>query len=81
MLFKPDLVALILASQKAHTRRSVKEGDTTLGILFGDGTRFDRVRYRVGQSYALRPGRGKHAVGRIAITDIRYCAGRRHRRG
>jgi hypothetical protein len=28
----------------------------------------------VGRSYAVQPGRGKRAVGRIEITAIRYCA-------
>jgi hypothetical protein len=80
MLFKPELVTKILAGEKTQTRRVVKLGDTSLGIMFRYDGRKDqvrsghRLRWRVNDTYALQPGRGKHAVGRICITAIRYCA-------
>jgi hypothetical protein len=65
---------------KTQTRRVANAGDTSLGIMFRAPEWKDqvrnggRLRWRVGQSYALQPGRGKHAVGRIEITAIRYCS-------
>jgi hypothetical protein len=43
-----------------------------------DGTKTQTRRTRppcctVGQPVAVQPGRGKHAVGRIRVTAIRYC--------
>jgi hypothetical protein len=94
MLFKPELVTLILAGAKTQTRRMVrpddctpsawkaalgdwfpvevawKDGDSVQAVI-GDGP---RLRYGVNQTYAVQPGRGKHAVGRIRIVAIRYCA-------
>ncbi len=35
-----------------------------------------RKKWNVGQDYAVQPGRGKHAIGRLRITNIRQkCAG------
>jgi hypothetical protein len=79
VLFKPELVALVLAGKKTQTRRIVKPGDRSIGILFRDDGAKDqvrsgnRLRWRVNDTYAVQPGRGKHAVGRIKITVIRYC--------
>jgi hypothetical protein len=93
MLFKPELVTLILAGAKTQTRRMVrpddctpsawkaalgdwfpvevawKDGDSVQAVI-GDGP---RLRYGVNQTYAVQPGRGKHAVARILVTTIRYC--------
>jgi hypothetical protein len=80
MLFKPELVAKVLAGEKTQTRREWREsdawlidGDTmqTFCVSEGEG---GRERWFVGKSYALQPGRGKRAVGRILLTEIRYCA-------
>jgi hypothetical protein len=86
MLFKPELCALILEGKKTQTRRMCRDGEVLIGAG-GKGTRLVRdgdtgigvyttrgVRYGVAKSYALQPGRGKHAVDRITITTIRYCA-------
>ncbi len=79
----------VLAGHKTMTRRTVSERHTALlaldttpcsphtlpdqapvyGVLASG-----RLRYIVGRSLAVQPGRGKHAIGRIAITGIRYCA-------
>lgn len=82
MLFKPELVALILAGRKTQTRRIVRDGDRS--TLFSPYhaipqcrdfvQRNGRVLWEVGRIYAVQPGRGKHAVGRITITAIRYCS-------
>ncbi len=52
MIFKPEMVEKILAGEKTATRRPAK------------GQR----RYSVGREYAVQPGRGKKAVGRIRIV-------------
>jgi hypothetical protein len=86
MLFKPELCAFILEGKKTQTRRMCRDGEVLIGAG-GKGTRpvtdGDRgigvytargCRYGVAKSYALQPGRGKRAVGRVTITAIRYCA-------
>lgn len=79
----------VLAGKKTMTRRTVSERHAALiapdtapcsphtlpdqtpvyGVLASG-----RLRYAVGRSLAIQPGRGKHAIGRIQITAIRYCA-------
>ncbi len=57
LIFRPELVEKILTGEKTETRRKVREGEA--------------CRYEVGKTYALQPGRGKKAVGRIRITGVR----------
>lgn len=57
MIFKPQLVRLILAGRKTQTRRRVKPGEL-------------ECRYRPGHSYAVQPGRGKAEVARIYILSV-----------
>jgi hypothetical protein len=79
MLFKPELVAKILAGEKTQTRRVVKDGDERWPLAeFSDSPissvrRNGRCLWKAGRVYAVQPGRGKHAVARIRITAIRYC--------
>ncbi len=56
MIFRPDLVEKILAGEKTETRRWL------------DPNR--ECRYRAGRSYAVQPGRGRRAVGRIRIKEV-----------
>jgi len=65
---------------KGQTRRPVKEGEWFVDQLVHDepdrvvqviGYGKWRVKYEVGRTYAVQPGRGKKAVGRIEITKIR----------
>lgn len=62
MIFGPELVAKILAGQKTQTRRlelsKVREEPP-------------RCRYVVGKDYAIQPGRGAPAVGRIRVLETR----------
>ena len=53
MIFRPELVPLVLDGRKTQTRR--------LGVF----------EYTPGRDYAVQPGRGKHAVGRIKVTAVR----------
>jgi hypothetical protein len=80
MLFTPALVAKILAGEKTQTRRVVKPVFERWPIEhvglrpISSVRRNGRYLWRVGRVYAVQPGRGKHAVARIRITAIRYCA-------
>jgi len=68
MIFLPDSVALILSGAKTQTRRPTKEGDSIYRGRIGRG---GRLLWEVGRTYAVCPGRGKRAVCRIRITEIR----------
>lgn len=81
MLFKPDLIELILAGKKRQTRRPVQDGERLIGFRPGthyrncvvkqypDGT--VRLKWKVGNTYAVQPV-GKPQVARIRILHI-YC--------
>lgn len=81
MIFKPVLIAKILSGEKRQTRRRWHVGDTSLGIHYlahvqppvyyvysGKGT----LRYAVGNSYAVQPGRCMKAVARFKLLGITY---------
>ena len=72
MIFKDELCDKVLDGSKTQTRRLVKDGDYLMWwpmpCVFN---RNDRLRFREAQTYAVQPGRGKHAVGRIGIAKIR----------
>jgi hypothetical protein len=74
--FSPDMLALVLAGKKTQTRRPVKPGDLAVWqeVPYPSLVSVSRngvLKWRVGQSYAIQPGRGKHAVARLTILDIR----------
>ena len=81
MLFKLELCEAILAGRKTQTRRVEKPGDVELydqKVIGGKivdyiraVVRNGRVLWEVGRTYAIQPGRGKKAVGRFLLTDIR----------
>lgn len=58
MIFKPELVKRVNEGRKSQTRRPVRPGE-------------DECRYRPGKAYALQPGRGRKAVGRITVLEVR----------
>ena len=69
MLFTPKNVARTKRGEKTQTRRLAKPGDCII-----KGTVFDAKghrRWSVGKTYAMCPGRGKTAEGRIRIKSIR----------
>ena len=64
----------VLDGRKNQTRRLVKPGDASYDDGFGyivSVYRNERCVYDVGKTYAVQPGRGRKAVARIRITDIR----------
>ena len=76
MLFTPENAAKMMSGEKDQTRRIVKEGER--GYLFLSTTDYYQVldskhhlRWQVGKSYAVQPGRGKPAIGRRVLVAIR----------
>lgn len=68
----------VLSGEKTQTRRIVKPGEEFYPADMGDaaavmhkGFSAYRLVYEVGRTYAIQPGRGKPAVARMRITDIR----------
>ena len=73
----------VMNDRKTQTRRLFKEGD--YGWVCGEASngklRYSQVsnqqgdkifnRWTVGKTYAVQPGRGQKAIGRIHILDIR----------
>ena len=57
MIFSPENISKILAGKKTETRRIMKPGET-------------ECRYKPGRNYAVQPGRGKYAGGRILVTEV-----------
>lgn len=57
MIFRPELAKLIKHGRKTMTRRTIHE--------------HGRCRYEPGKSYAVQPGRGKLAICRITIIEVR----------
>ena len=76
MIFKDKLCQKVLDGTKTQTRRLVKDGDLLIRwpmpCVFRDTKGGgNRLAWRENQTYAVQPGRGKHAVGRIGIAKIR----------
>jgi hypothetical protein len=74
--FQPELLAKVLAGTKTQTRRVVKPGEQLWApreSRFNGGvfTAKKRAKWREGYTTAIVPGRGKHAVGRVLIKEIR----------
>lgn len=63
MIFRPELAKKVMAGEKTQTRRLVSDNPRS---PWGP-----RCGFGVGESYAVQPGRGKHAIGRIEILDVR----------
>jgi len=73
MIFK-ETWQQVLDGTKTQTRRPVKDGDEGHHILPRGGflsvEHNGRLKWALGFDYAVQPGRGKKAVGRIRITGI-----------
>ena len=83
MIFKDELCAKVLNGEKTQTRRIKKENERLIpgDRFFPDAvmrysehpldSRYEVVKWQVGRTYAVQPGRGKKAVGRIKLLVIR----------
>ena len=77
--FTPDNLASVLAGKKTETRRLARDGERIDGGILWAQQRppappsLIRVRrlFRIGQDYAVVPGRGKKAVARVLVTALR----------
>ena len=58
MIFGPNLVGKVLDGTKTVTRRRLTHRDGR------------DIRYRVGHTYAVQPGRGKPHVGHIRVLSV-----------
>ncbi len=72
MNFTPENAKKVMDGTKTQTRRIVKDGEHVNPyardiVYHGNGT----VKWAMGKQYAVCPGRGKPAIGRIRITAIR----------
>lgn len=68
---------MVLSGRKTQTRRAIKLNDTFVwydSVMYvsrsGKGERFF-TPYQTCKTYAVQPGRGKKAIARIEITEIR----------
>jgi hypothetical protein len=81
MLFRHELAAKVLAGTKTQTRRLAHRGERVCRDDGGDIVSVTRprtekrtaraIRFRVGQTYAVQPGRGRQGVGFVRLTAIR----------
>jgi len=86
MLFKPELCEAILQRKKTQTRRVIKTGESgyiyPTGLFNPDDIEPNDVltfvknpsgtiKWRVGRTYAIQPGSGKHGIGSIRLQHIR----------
>jgi len=79
MIFSPDSISMIFDGRKRMTRRPVKEeeevGWSTApirvdAVLSGYPGK-TRLKWKVGRTYAIQPGRGCKAVGSFELGGIR----------
>jgi hypothetical protein len=63
MMFRPELAELVMTGEKTVTRRLVSENPRSPWYR-------ERCALRVGETYAIQPGRGKPAIGRAVITAV-----------
>ena len=79
MIFKSELCDKVLSGEKTQTRRLKRENEYfTHGfarqpdsVTRRSETTLDARKWVVGRTYAVQPGRGKKAVGRIKLLAIR----------
>jgi hypothetical protein len=61
--FRPDLAAAVMAGTKTVTRRIASKNPRSPWYLHG-------CSLVVGRDYAVCPGRGKNAIGRVRIVSL-----------
>jgi hypothetical protein len=72
MNFKPELAALVMAGEKTVTRRLTSDNPNS--PWWEGGCKLKVARMRAdggwGPTYAVCPGRGKNAIGRVRIVAV-----------
>ena len=77
MIFAKTLDKLVVQKKKTQTRRPKKDGEYCVrdedGNIIAVYTASGRLKYKVGNDYAIVPGRGKHGIKshRILMQRIR----------
>jgi hypothetical protein len=61
--FQPELAAKVMAGEKTVTRRLVSDNPRSPWY-------WGRCALKVDHTYAVCPGRGKHAIGRVRIVRV-----------
>lgn len=79
LTFKPELIEKIRQGQKTQTRRPVR--GENMRVLYPNGedgppamgvAKNGRLKWGVGLTRAIKPGRTARGVGRVLITNIRH---------
>jgi hypothetical protein len=70
--FRPELAALVMAGEKTVTRRLVSDNPNSPWWEGGCKLKVARMRTDGGwdPTYAVCPGRGKNAIGRVRIVAV-----------
>jgi hypothetical protein len=63
VIFRSDLADLVVAGVKTQTRRRLSDNERSPWWR-------DRCAYAVGGDYAVQPGRGVPAIGRVVIEAV-----------
>lgn len=63
MNFQPELAAKVMAGEKTATRRLVSDNPRSPWYVGACSLKIDHT-------YAVCPGRGKHAIGRVRVTRV-----------
>ncbi|HXO86912.1 MAG TPA: ASCH domain-containing protein [Gemmatimonadales bacterium] len=63
MNFRPELADKVMAGEKTVTRRRMSHNSRSPWFVLG-------CSLKVGRSYAVCPGRGKNAIGRVVVTEV-----------
>lgn len=63
MIFRPELAEAVMAGRKTVTRRLVQENPASPWYV-------EKCALQVDRSYAVQPGRGVAAIGRVRILSV-----------
>lgn len=63
MTFRPELATMVLAGTKTCTRRRTSPNSRSPWFEHACGL-------KVGRDYAVCPGRGQHAIGRVVVVEV-----------
>lgn len=64
LIFRRRLAEAVLDGRKTQTRRRMNDNPNSPWFR-------ERCGFQVGESYAVQPGRGKRAIGRVVIEQVR----------